>query len=65
MPYKITKPHRPWKSIDHLATPSNITKFEFACCQKSIYRKHFTKIKPSAEKNGPVKWIKKEGKDLN
>ncbi len=62
---KITKPQVPWKAKEHLATPSNITKYEFACCKDCIYRKQALHITPKALRSGPVKWIMKDGKELN
>ena len=62
---KITKPRKQWKDVDHLATPSNITKYEFACCKDCVYRKLALKPKPRHEKNGPCKIIMKDGKELN
>ena len=66
MAYKITKPRKRWRDIDHLATPNNIMKYEFACCKDCIYRKIASmKVKVKAMKHGPVKWLMKDGKVVN
>jgi hypothetical protein len=62
---KIPKPRIPWKHKDHLATPSNIAKYEFACCKDCIYRKQALNIVPKALRHGSVKWIMKDGKVIN
>ena len=65
MSYKITKPRKRWRDIDHLATPNNVMKYEFACCRDCIYRKQAMAIKPKPLKNGKVKWLMKDGKVVN
>jgi len=65
MTVKITKPRKPWKDIDHLATPANIAKYEFACCKDCIYRKLALHIRPKPIKAGPCYWIIKDGKPVN
>lgn len=65
MTFKITKLRKQWKDIDHLATPKNITKYEFACCKDCIYKKQALCIRPKAQKHGLVKWIMKDGKVIN
>ena len=65
MPLKIKRPRKPWKAVDHLATPVNITKYEFACCKDCVYRKQALHIKPRALKHGEIKWIMKDGKVVN
>lgn len=54
-----------WKDIDHLATASNITKYEFACCRDCVYRKIALAIKPKKLRSGKVKWLMKDGKVIN
>jgi hypothetical protein len=54
----IRKPQPQWKDRDHLFTPSNITKYEFACSREKM--NHTTcciKIKPKALPHGPVKHL--------
>lgn len=65
MAYKITKPRKRWRDIDHLATPNNIMKYEFACCKDCIYRKQAIKMRVKALKHGPVKMLMKDGKTVN
>ena len=62
---KITKPRKAWRDVDHLATPTNVMKYEFACCKDCIYRKQAMTIKPKPLKNGEVRWIMKNGEALN
>ena len=62
---KIRKPRKQWKDVDHLATPSNITKYEFACCKDCVYRKLALHMSTKKEKNGPVRWIMRGGKEVN
>lgn len=65
MALKISKLRKRWRDCEHLATPNNITKYEFACCRDCIYRKQAMTIKPRPLKHGPVKWLMKDGKILN
>jgi hypothetical protein len=52
----------PWKHREHLFTPSNITKFEFACsCDKKCPRKISIHIKVKYQRRGKVVWIMKGG----
>lgn len=62
---KITKPRKQWKDCEHLATAKNITKYEFACCKDCVYKKLALKIMPKKQKHGEVKWIMKDGKQVN
>ena len=65
MPLKIRRIRKPWKDCEHLATPLNITKYEFACCRDCVYRKQALHIKPKPLKHGNVRWLMKDGKELN
>lgn len=55
----------PWKDREHLFTPSNITKFEFACCKHCIYKRTALHPKVRPLKNGPCIWIMRGGKMLD
>ena len=61
----IRKPQPSWKDREHLFTPSNITKFEFACCRHCPYKKTTAHPKVRPLKNGPYIWIMKDGKMLD
>ena len=61
----IRKPKPQWKDREHLFTPSNITKFEFACCRDCIYKKVAMKRRVRALKSGPCIWIMKDGRLLD
>lgn len=54
-----------WKDIDHLATASNIMKYEFACCWDRVYKKVSMAIKPKPLKHGEVKWLMRDGKVIS
>lgn len=62
---KKSRLRKPWKDCEHPATPLNITKYEFTCCKDCIYRKQVLHIKPKPLKHSAVKWIMKDGKELN
>ena len=64
MAYKIKKLRKAWKDMDHLATPVNVMKYEFACCRDCIYRKQALHIKPRWLKNGPCIYLMKDGKAI-
>ena len=61
----ISRKKVPWKDREHLFTPSNITRYEFACCKDCIYRKISCIRKAKALSNGPVTWIIKDGKPVD
>jgi hypothetical protein len=65
MPLKKSKLRKPWKDCEHLATPDNMMKYEFACCKDCVYRRQVAHHKPRALRSGPVKWLMKDGKELN
>ena len=62
----IRRPRPQWKDREHLFTPSNITKFEFACCRDCVYKKRAAgKRKEPKGLNGPCIWIMKDGRLLD
>jgi hypothetical protein len=62
---RIKRKRLVWRDREHLATPANITRYEFACCQDCIYKKQAFQVKPKWQKDSPGKWIVKDGKTLN
>ena len=54
----IRKPQPSWKDREHLFTPSNITKYEFATLKDKVYPVHCgVKMRVRALKPGPVKHL--------
>jgi len=64
MTFKITKPRIPWKHKEHLATPQNVAKYEFACCADCAYRKQYAHYKNRKQRPSKVRWIVKAGEVL-
>ncbi len=62
---KIQKRVVAWRDREHLFTPSNITKYEQACCRDCIYRKCSIKRSVRPLPNGPVIWIMRDGKAID
>jgi hypothetical protein len=62
---KIKRRSIAWKDREHLFTPENITKYEFACCRDCIYRKLAGHPKVKALACGPVVWIMRDGKPVD
>ena len=63
----IRKSIPPWKDREHLATPNNIMKYEFACCKDCIYRKRALKknLYRRGIRSGPCIWIMRNGKPVD
>jgi len=57
----LKRPIPPWKRRDHLFTPSNITKLEFASARDKVVRRFSLKIKPKPLPNGPIKHLMNNG----
>jgi hypothetical protein len=61
-------PETKWKHKEHLATPTNIVKQELSDAYELRYnaiRPTKVTFKPKPLKNGPVKWLVKDGKQLD
>ena len=62
MKLTLSKPTAPWKDREHLFTPANITKLEFASLKEKVYPSSCNvKMRVKALSHGPVKRLFNRG----